>query len=241
MGDIFPICAGKKNNCGRLIFGLLLAHCAEKCLRGGTAATAAADMHCPRPAEAEPACLCGSAGCCLQSATVRHGAHTEPLSHTEWHKLSAIIMMVGLGRQSSSARNCYQLTAQAKIIGLPPRHYLKCLHVCERASQSVSRQRVRSALCTVCYSLAAAHVVVSLWLFSWARCEPQPAQVWWWCPPWKSLSCCALGVDPKLKPAPECKIVAWERGVTPLAPSCCVGATYYTDMRPVGALLRKTR
>ncbi|KAJ1194432.1 hypothetical protein NDU88_003721 [Pleurodeles waltl] len=113
---------------------------------------------------------------------------------------------------------------------------------CVRASQSVSRQRVRSALCTVCYSLAAAHMVVSVWLFSWAPLQASACTgVVVVAPPWKSLSCCGLGVDPELKPAPECEIGARERGDTPLAPSCCVGATYYTDVRPVGAQLRKTR
>ncbi|KAJ1160371.1 hypothetical protein NDU88_000873 [Pleurodeles waltl] len=112
---------------------------------------------------------------------------------------------------------------------------------CVRASQSVRRQRVRSALCTVCYSLAAAHVVVSVALLL----GPAVCLSLHWCgggaPPQKSLSCCALGVDPELKPASECEIGARERGDIPLAPSCCVGATYYTDVRPVGAQLRKAR
>ncbi|KAJ1206586.1 hypothetical protein NDU88_001989 [Pleurodeles waltl] len=116
------------------------------------------------------------------------------------------------------------------------------MSACVRASQSVSRQRVRSALCTFCYSLAAAHVVVSVWLFSWAPLQASAcAGVVVVPPPRKSLSCCALGVDPELKPPPECKIGARERGDTSLAPSCCVGATYYNDVQPVGAQLRKTR
>ncbi|KAJ1114348.1 hypothetical protein NDU88_002586 [Pleurodeles waltl] len=133
---------------------------------GGAAATAAADMHCQGPPGARPTPVTSSLRLSLLAcAAVRaaasnlrlRAAHTEPLSHTEWHKLSAIIMMVGLGHKSSSARKRYQLTAQPKIIGLLPRHYLKCLRACDHHSQSAVSE------CAAHGALSVTHWLLRTW------------------------------------------------------------------------------